>query len=182
MADADASTTEQAAPAPTGLKAKLPLALAVIIGLAVGTGTGAVVVGPVAAKSLGYTATAPTDSTAGAHGDEEAAEDDSAATSGAPAVLTLENLVLNPAESGGARFLLLTVAMECQDATSVSTLQARDAELRDVVLSTLGRKTVDELAAIAGRDSIKTELTAALNERFGKKSVLRVYFPQYVVQ
>jgi flagellar FliL protein len=181
MADADASTTEQAAPAPTGLKAKLPLALAVIIGLAVGAGTGAVVVGPVAAKSLGFTATAPTDSTAADDAETEAA-DDSAAAGSAPAVLTLENLVLNPAESGGARFLLLTVAMECKDAAAVSSLQARDAELRDVVLSTLGRKTVDELAAIAGRDSIKTELTAALNERFGKKSVLRVYFPQYVVQ
>jgi flagellar basal body-associated protein FliL len=32
------------------------------------------------------------------------------------------------------------------------------------------------------RDSIKTELQDALNGRFGKKTVVRVYFPQYVVQ
>jgi flagellar protein FliL len=96
--------------------------------------------------------------------------------------MTLENLVLNPAGSGGSRFLLLTVSIECKDAAAVTTLQSRDAELRDVVLSSLGQKTVDELADIAGRDVIKEQLATALNERFGKKTVLRVYFPQYVVQ
>jgi flagellar FliL protein len=183
MADADASSTDQAAP-PTGLKAKLPLAAAVVIGLAIGAGSGAVIVGPMAAKSLGYAAPAP----AAASGEQaegedgEHAEDDSSA-SGAPAVvMTLENLVLNPAGSGGARFLMLTVTMECKDAAAVSTLQSRDAELRDVVLSSLGQKTVDELADITGRDDIKQQLTSALNERFGAKTVVRVYFPQYVVQ
>ncbi len=180
MADADAPPTDEAAPAPSGLKAKLPLALAVIIGLAVGGSTGAIVVGPVAASSLGFAI--PEDTTAHAEDDAAEAEGDSAATGASPAVLSLENLVLNPAGTGGARFLMLSVAIECTDAAEVSKLQARDAELRDVVLSTLGLRTVDELAEISARDSIKTDLVAALNERFGKKSVLRVYFPQYVVQ
>jgi flagellar protein FliL len=185
MADADATSTDQAAPAPTGLKAKLPLAAAVVIGLAIGAGSGAVIVGPMAAKTLGYATPAPA-ATAGEHaegeGEGEHAEDDSSASGAPPAVMTLENLVLNPAGSGGSRFLLLTVSMECKDAAAVTTLQSRDAELRDVVLSSLGQKTVDELADIAGRDVIKEQLTTALNERFGAKTVVRVYFPQYVVQ
>jgi len=183
MADADASSTDQAAPAPTGLKAKLPLAAAVVIGLAVGAGSGAVIVGPMAARTLGYAATA----SAGAHAEEEhgegdLTEGDSSASKGTAVVMTLENLVLNPASSGGTRWLMLTVSLECKDAAAVSTLQSRDAELRDVVLSSLGQKTVDELADITGRDLIKEQLVTALNERFGKKTVLRVYFPQYVVQ
>lgn len=185
MADADASSTEQAAPAPTGLKAKLPLAAAVIIGLAIGAGSGAVIVGPMAAKTLGYATPAPGadgEHATGEHADEEHAEDDSSTSGAPPAVMTLENLVLNPAGSGGSRFLLLTVSMECKDAAAVTTLQSRDAELRDVVLSSLGQKTVDELADIAGRELIKEQLTTALNERFGAKTVVRVYFPQYVVQ
>jgi flagellar FliL protein len=187
MADADASTPSDTPPAPGGLKARLPLLAAVVIGLAVGVGTGAVVVGPGAARSLGYTlpdslatlvaGAAPVEDAE----PEETAEGDSAAK-GAPAVLTLENLVLNPAGSGGARFLLLSVAIEGADAAAVTKLQSRDAELRDVVLSTLGLKSVDELAEITAREGIKTQLVAALNERFGKQSVRRVYFPQYVVQ
>lgn len=165
------------------MKARLPLMGAIIIGLAVGVGTGAVVVGPVAAKALGFgvpAATVPVD--AHAEDDEHATDDSVASTGAAPAVLTLDNLVLNPAASGGTRFLLLTLAMECTDAAGVTLLQSRDAELRDVVLSTLGGKTVDELADVSARDSIKTELITALNERFGKKTVVRLYFPQYVVQ
>lgn len=182
MADADATSTDQAAPAPAGLKAKLPLAAAVVIGLAIGAGSGAVIVGPMAAKTLGFAASAPPGAASAADDEDEHAEDDSSAAKGAPAVMTIENLVLNPASSGGTRWLMLTVSLECKDAAAVSSLQSRDAELRDVVLSSLGQKTVDELSDITGRDLIKEQLVTALNERFGKKTVLRVYFPQYVVQ
>ncbi len=185
MADSPDTPTPADAPAPTGMKARLPLVGAIIIGLAVGVGTGAAVVGPVAAKALGFGVPAASEPAAEHATDEngELVEGDSAASAGtAPAIHTLENLALNPAASGGARFLLLTLAMECTDAAGVTLLQSRDAELRDVVLSTLGRKTVDELADILARDSIKTDLVSALNERFGKKTVVRVYFPQYVVQ
>jgi flagellar FliL protein len=188
---ANAETPQPDAAPAGGLKGKLLLVGAIVIGLAIGAGSGALIVGPAAAKTMGFGTPAAAGGKAakGAdHGEEalegdEHAEDDSASKSGIPAaVMTLENLVLNPAGSGGSRFLLLTVAIEGKDATAISTMQARDAELRDVVLSTMGRKSVDELAEITGRDSIKTELTAALNQHFGKKSVVRVYFPQYVVQ
>jgi flagellar FliL protein len=187
MADTPETQAPAEAAAPTGIKAKLPLMVAIIAGLAVGVGTGAVVIGPVAAKALGFgVPAASADATAehAAEGEEgdHATDDSAAATGAAPSVLTLDNLVLNPAASGGTRFLLLTLAMECTDAASVTLLQSRDAELRDVVLSTLGGKTVEELADVSARDSIKTELITALNERFGKKTVVRLYFPQYVVQ
>jgi flagellar FliL protein len=162
------------------------------VGLGLGAGTGATVVGPATARSLGYTlpdsvlALLAQDSThADAHGDEHGGGDDhggEGAASAGPAVVTLENLVLNPAGSGGARFLLLTVALECKDAAALATLQARDAELRDAVLTTLGVKSVEQLADIGVREQIKGDLLAALNERFGSKTVARVYFPQFVVQ
>lgn len=163
------------------MKARLPLIAAITAGLAIGVGTGAVVVGPAAAKALGFGAVAAPEAEDLA--DDASAAADSLAAAGAPAaVLTLDNLVLNPAASGGSRFLLLTVAMECGNTAAVGKLQARDAELRDVVLSTLSRKTVDELADVSQREGIKSELLTALNDRFGAKSVVRVYFPQYVVQ
>ncbi len=180
MADSPETQAPEQAAAPSGIKARLPLMVAIIVGLAVGVGTGAVVVGPAAAKALGFGVvavdSAATDST-------ELAEGDSAAAgAAAPALHTLDNLALNPAGSGGTRFLLLTLTIECANAAGVTALQTRDAELSDVVLSTLGGKTVEELTDITLRDSIKVEVQNAINERFGKKTVLRVYFPKYVVQ
>lgn len=182
MADTETPETEPAvegAPAPSG-RGKLPLIALAAVGLAVGAGTGALVIGPMLARKLGkapVTATAdslPADSTADGA--------DSGAPGGTPSVHLLENLVLNPAGSGGSRFLLLSIAIECADEKVLASMQARDAELRDIILTSLGNKTVEDLTDVAARDLIKTEIQTAIGERFGKKSVARIYFPQFVVQ
>lgn len=189
--EAAASAPEGEAP-PGGIKAKLPLILAVVVGLAVGGGSGAMLVGPLVAKKMGFSASA-VPAKAGEHG---AAEGDSTTKEGEaggehggkeggaaePPVLVLDNLVLNPANSGGSRYLLLTVAIESTDAKSVAALTARDAELKDLLLTTLSSKTVDQLSDISAREGIKAELTAAVKERFGKTSVKQLYFPQFVIQ
>lgn len=191
MADTpDATAPDASAAAPAGgLKRRLPLIAALAGGLAVGAGTGAVLVGPVAAKALGFAADpaaahATTDDGHGGEADDGHGEaaDSAGSSADEPLVVTLDNLVLNPAASGGTRFLLFTVTMECGTEECMNTLRLKDAELRDVVITSLASKTVDELADVTARDSIKGELKTALNERFGKNMVLRVYFPQYVVQ
>ncbi len=175
------------------MKAKLPMIAMIAVGLAIGGGTGAAFIGPMVAKKMGKSAPARTeaaahDGEAGADGshDAAAAEGDHAAPEGDKAaeatVHVLENLVLNPAGSGGSRFLLLTVAIEAGTAAVAADMTTRDAELRDIILTSLGLKTVDQLTDMAVRDSIKTEVQTAIAARFGKKSVKRLYFPQFVVQ
>lgn len=160
----------------------------IAVGLALGGGTGAAVVGPMVAKKMGkvYTFKAVADSAS--HGDGEAAaggehgaEGKEGAAEAIP-VLVLDNLVLNPAGSGGTHFLLLTVAIEVGNAAASASFTARDAELRDIVLTSLGSKTTEQLTDISARDQFKTEIQQAIDEHFGKKSVKRLYFPQFVVQ
>ena len=182
-------------PAPEGAtppaKPKLPLLIGMVaVGLLVGGATGAVFVGPMVAKKMGKDTpiVAVADSSAGRHGGEgEAAADGEPAIEGeakgeGAAVHLLENLVLNPAASGGSRFLLLTVAIEVGNAKAGEDFKARDAELRDIILTSLGVKTVEELTEIARREQFKTEITTAIDAKFGKKSVKSLYFPQFVVQ
>lgn len=172
-------------------KPKLPLLIGMVaVGLAVGGGTGAAVLGPMAAKKMGKaTPVVTADSAAeGEAGGEHGAPaegghgGEGAKGGGAAEVLLLENLVLNPAGSGGSRFLLLTVAIEAGKPPALEQFKARDAELRDIVLTALGTKTVDQLTDITQRDQFKSELQAAVDARFGKQSVKRLYFPQFVVQ
>jgi flagellar protein FliL len=168
-------------PASGGLKAKLPLIALVAVGLAVGGGTGAMFIGPKVAGLLGRAPAAQAATTPEA----DVASNDSSDASGkssAPSIHLLENLVLNPAGSGGSRFLLLSVGIETSGAGATSDLQARDSELRDIVLTALGSKTVDNLTDMSAREGIKTELQTAIGARFGKGVVKRLYFPQFVVQ
>lgn len=174
---------------PAGAKAKLPLIAALVVGLAVGAGSGAAVVGPMVAKKMGFVTPAPVAAAAaggeaapaGEHG-EAAPAGEKGSEAAAPPVLLLENLVLNPASSGGSRYLLMSIAIESADAKAVAALTLRDAELKDLILTTLSKKTVDELSDVAGRERIKTELISAITERFGKAAVRQLYFPQFVIQ
>lgn len=173
-----ATPEESAEDAPAQRNRKLPLLLLAGIGLAVGAGTGALLIGPMVAKKLAKTPVAIADST------EAAPEEKGGSSLGTatPPVLLLDNLVLNPAGSGGSRFLLASIAIECADAKTLASLQGRDPELRDALLTALGAKTIDELTDVSSREQLKTEIQNTLGDRFGKKSIRRVYFPQFVVQ
>lgn len=94
----------------------------------------------------------------------------------------IENLVLNPAGSGGSRFLMVTATFELKDAGTEQMMKDREAETRDRILGVLGRKTVDELSDITKRDAIKVEVLDAVLPLFPKGSVLKVFFPQFVIQ
>jgi flagellar FliL protein len=124
----------------------------------------------------------------GAHGEEAAAAEGGHGKAGKEgeaaqaAIHVLDNMVLNPAGSGGSRYLLLTVAIEVGSPAALESFKARDAELRDIVLSTLGMKQVEQLTDMATREQFKTEIIKAIDERIGKNSVKRIYFPQFVVQ
>ncbi len=175
--------------APT--KAKLPLLIGMVaIGLAVGGGTGAALLGPMAAKRMGKVTpiVAGADSAhsgdAAAAGGEHQASAEGGKEGGATEALihVLDNMVLNPAGSGGSRYLLLTVAIEVGSPAAIASFKARDAELRDIVLTTLGTKPVEQLTDMATREQFKVEIIKAVDERFGKTSVKRIYFPQFVVQ
>ncbi|MGV3710130.1 MAG: flagellar basal body-associated FliL family protein [Gemmatimonas sp.] len=198
MSEPAATPDTEAAPKPPS---KLPLIGVLVVGLAIGAGTGAVVVGPMVVNKMGLNAplvpaaksSASHDAEGEEHGSEgaEGGEGEEAPAdehgekkegAAAPPVTLLENLVLNPASSQGTRYLLMSVAIESGDAAVVAQFTARDAELKDLILSALGNKTVEQLTDITAREGIKTELTEAIKKRFGKKAVKQLYFPQFVIQ
>lgn len=176
MSAPDTSDAQAAPPAPAGkVKKSILLAVVVVLGIGLGGAGGVMMAGPLLA---GGAPPASADAADAREEEEEARAD----TTAPPVVYMVENLVLNPAGTNGSRFLLLTIGLAVPDAAASTTLQARDPELRDVVIRSLGSKTVEHLADITRRDSLKLELKAALGERFGRKRVLDVYFPQFVIQ
>ena len=101
----------------------------------------------------------------------------------APPLYTMSDLVLNPAGSGGTRFLMLSVAFDMKDSTGVELLKQRDAEIKDAVLALVGAKTVEELAEVSSRDPLKAEIKALVGKIVKKpKAIKRVSFPQFVIQ
>ena len=149
---------------------------ALVGGLALGAAAGVFLVGPKMARASGYVIAHH----AGADASKKKGEDSTAAKN---TIVSLDNLVVNPAGSGGQRFLMCSVAIELGDDKLKDQLTARDAEVRDAVLRVLGSKTVEQLVDMSARDAIKGEVKAALTSLFKvKDGIRRLYFPQFVVQ
>jgi flagellar FliL protein len=161
--DAEAST-EAAAPKASGKRTVLILAIA---GLAAGSAAGFFGIAPLLTK--GKTAAVETHKS-----DGKLAE--------AAVTHSIENLVLNPAGSGGTRFLMVTATFELRDGSVEQQMKDHDAEVRDHILAMLGKKTVEELSDITLRESMKQEVLAAVASLFPKNSVRKVFFAQFVIQ
>ena len=94
----------------------------------------------------------------------------------------ISNIVLNPANSGGTRFLMVTAAFELKDGKAEQMMKDREAEVRDHILALLGKKTVEDLTDINARDVVKKEVLDTIAPLFPKGAVLKVFFPQFVIQ
>jgi flagellar FliL protein len=176
VATPETETPAESAPAAAPAR-KLTLPLIVIAGLIIGGAAGALVLGPRIARARSSkgaaNATAAADSLKG--GDQKGAASETP-------VHVIDNLVLNPAGSGGTRFLLASVGLQTASAAADELIKKREVEARDVVLAVLGAKHVEDLAEIGNRERIKLELKTALDSLFGPGVVRRVYFPQFVIQ
>ncbi|MDZ7630614.1 MAG: flagellar basal body-associated FliL family protein [Gemmatimonadaceae bacterium] len=117
-----------------------------------------------------------------AEGDAKEAEGEHA-PAGPPPLYTITDLVLNPAGSGGTRFLMMSVAFDVKDSAAVAQLQQRDAEIKDAVLALVGAKTVEQLAEVSAREPLKAEINELVSKIMKQKKIIRrVSFPQFVIQ
>ncbi|NJD17870.1 MAG: flagellar basal body-associated FliL family protein [Gemmatimonadetes bacterium] len=153
-------------------KSPLLLAAVLVVTLAVGGALGLKGVGPLLGPRLAEASLAPAQDKGGGHGGE----------SGEVTVHVVDNLVLNPAGSGGARFLLTSIALDAGSPEGAAELALRDLEIRDAFILVLGTQSVDQLTALGNRALIIAELRAALDEILGPGLVTRVFIPQFVIQ
>ena len=117
------------------------------------------------------------------HAPAEVVEHEAPAEPSGPAsVHQIENLVVNPASTNGARFLMVTTAIVVKDASAVEELASRDAEIRDRIVDLLSSRTIEELGDPSRREALKTDLAAAVGALFPEGVVKRVLLPQFVIQ
>ena len=94
----------------------------------------------------------------------------------------VENLVVNPARSGGARIVLATIAIEVTSPEVAARLAAMDMVIRDAFTLVLASRSVEALTDIGQRTGLTHELLQAAELVAGEGMVRRVLIPQFVIQ
>jgi flagellar FliL protein len=194
MSDAAEAGVAAAEGAKTGPK-KIILIGAVVGGLVVGTAAGMFALGPKLAPAPTAEQLAAADEHGaetkgkkgkkGKKGEEKKAEGGHGAAgegAGAP-IMKLDNLIVNPAGSDGARFVMASVAIQLETAEEATLLKEKEIELRDGVTTVLGSMTLQQLYAPDARTQLKTKIAALLKPMLDDDEAAPiVWLPQFVIQ
>lgn len=112
-------------------------------------------------------------------------------------LLEIKDLIVNPAGSGGRRYLKVAAAIELQaepikkgkkkEAPAAGTHGGaggglQDAQIRDLLIRELSSRTLDELTDPVTKEEMRQGIVEGLSGILGERRVTNVYFTEYVVQ
>ncbi|MFH1982233.1 MAG: flagellar basal body-associated FliL family protein [Pseudomonadota bacterium] len=97
-------------------------------------------------------------------------------------MMALNPFVVNLAESGGSRYLRMTVELELSEEPVRSEIMTRLPQIRDAVLMILPNKTLADINSSDGKETLREELITAFNEILSKGEIKNIYYTEFVVQ
>ncbi len=97
-------------------------------------------------------------------------------------MFVLKDLIINPASSGGAKFLLTTIGVEVPSTEVLREIQNKEIVVRDILNTVLGSKHLEELADMSKRDAIRKEISAEIAKILKLGKPTNVYFSKFIIQ
>ena len=116
------------------------------------------------------------DSHGGGHG--EADEEEGVASN----IYQVDGIIVNPAATGGSRFLTTNIGFEMSDDESMESFKSQEIKIRDALISILSSKTVTELSDLQSREKVRQQILNTVNQLCQPAKAEAIYFVDYVLQ
>jgi len=97
-------------------------------------------------------------------------------------IFMVEELLVNPTGTSGTRFLSASIGLEVTDHETVLQLEEQKMPVRDLLITILSSRTVEQLTNATEREMMREEIANRLNKLLGPQKVSAVYFVNYVLQ
>lgn len=94
----------------------------------------------------------------------------------------VEGIVVNPAATGGSRYLSTTIGFELLDPASMESFKSKEIKIRDALISILSSKTVAELSDSESREMTRRQILKYINQICQPDKADAVYFVDFVLQ
>jgi flagellar protein FliL len=172
MADDADSAKDSAKAAPSGgFKAWLPLIVTVLVMPVLAYGVAQFVILPKLQKGLGIKSSAASSDGGG-----------SESSDGKQESVLMNKLLVNVADTMGARYLLVSISVVGNGSDFKQKMQDHDAQLRDMASGDLAMKTLADLEKPGERNVIRNELITGFNNILGPSTVKDIYFTEFAIQ
>ncbi len=97
-------------------------------------------------------------------------------------VQEIDTFMVNLMDTGGRRFLKVTMKVKCDSAPLADEFKTRSFEMRDIILLILMAKEYEDVTQPEDKVNLKKEIVTALNRALKKGQVLDIYFTEFLVQ
>ena len=97
-------------------------------------------------------------------------------------VYVVKDMIINPAGTGGTRFLLTTVGVETVNEEELKSVEKKDVVVRDVLNTILASKTVEALDDQTKREALRREIRDSLQKSIRPEKISQVYFSKFIIQ
>jgi len=97
-------------------------------------------------------------------------------------IFSLDTMIVNLADQGGRRYLRVALQTELKTEASIGKLNDRLPQVKDALLKILSSRRFDDVNSTEGKNLLRDELIAKLNEILKDESVSNIYFTEFVIQ
>ncbi len=107
---------------------------------------------------------------------DEAAEEDSGE------IYIFKDVIVNPADTGGRRYLVVSMGLELDEKKLAGEIEKKEPQIRDAIITLLSQKNVPYLVDIQKKDSLRHEILEIINGNLSQGQVAKIYFVKYILQ
>lgn len=94
----------------------------------------------------------------------------------------VEPFIVNLAESGGKRFLKVSIELEMNSAALKEEIDGRIAQVRDMIITVLSDKSFDDIYSVSGKFTLRNDIMKRLNAALTKGQIVNIYFTEFIIQ
>ncbi len=94
----------------------------------------------------------------------------------------IDNIIVNPAGTGGRRFLSASIGFELSDPEASATFEAREAVVRDALITILSSQSIPELSDFKQREKLRQLIQLRVEKLLETDEIAAVYFAEFVLQ
>lgn len=97
-------------------------------------------------------------------------------------VYAIEDIVVNPAGTGGSRFLSVSFGFAVESPSLAKEMEEREAQVRDVLITILSSKTVADLTDPKQKEVMRLQIKKRLSQVLETEELTGVYYTDFVLQ
>ena len=97
-------------------------------------------------------------------------------------IFEISDIIVNPAGTGGTRFLSASIGFELDYPETMKLFEARQPQIRDALITILGSKNIEQLTDMKQKEIARLQIKKRVSHLLDTDELVAIYFTNFVIQ